>query len=118
MKKSLLRIGDVFVAKGLFKEKEGNNVWSLSDREPSFGETTELKEGQFVVVGAAMEGGGQGHGPHDIYPDGWRIEAQRLNDDGTWNSDGKKVYFYQSGSFTCLISKPLEVVKRMKMSFA
>jgi len=37
---------------------------------------------KFVVEKANMQGGGTGHG-RDVYPDGWHVQARRLNKDGS-----------------------------------
>jgi hypothetical protein len=55
----------------------------------------------FVVTGTEMSGGGTGHGPGDVYPDGHGVTAQRITTEG-W-SVGKKVFFRQSGCFTNLL---------------
>jgi hypothetical protein len=72
--------------------------------------------GDYVVVRTAMEGGGTGHGPHDIYPDGWHVEATKLDKDGNYDPDGKRIDFYQSGCFTGMIEE-VKVVDRMRMTF-
>ena len=48
-----------------------------------------------------MSGGGTGHGPGDVYYDGWHITALRLREhrlDSEW-----EISFYQTGSFTAMI---------------
>ena len=75
-------------------------------------------ESLFVVEKAQMQGGGTGHGPHDIYPDGWYVEARRLNEDNSYNPDGELIKFYQSGCFNCLIPEvEVEIVGKMKQIF-
>ena len=44
----------------------------------------------FVVESARMSGGGYGHGPGDVYPDGWEVIAV---------CGAEKIRFYQSGCF-------------------
>jgi hypothetical protein len=73
-----------------------------------------FQEGFFVVTETKMDGGGTGHGPHDIYPDGHHVFAQRLNEDGTYNEHGEKINFYQSGSFTTCIEEDIPVIRKMK----
>lgn len=53
--------------------------------------------GRYVVVDAKSEGGGCAHGPHDVYPDGWHVFCERLDD------SHNKVDFFQSGCFTAMI---------------
>jgi len=57
-------------------------------------------EAKFVVERTAFTGGGTGHGPHDIYPDGHLSVVRRLRDDDTYDPDGEAIEFYTSGSFT------------------
>lgn len=58
--------------------------------------------GRYVVVRTAVEGGGIGHGPHDVFPDGHRVTAERLEDDRRLYAP-PRVSFYQTGSFTAMI---------------
>jgi len=64
--------------------------------------------GKYVVYKTAMDGGGCGHGPHDIYPDGHHVFCM-LSDDNDVRID-----FYQSGSFTAMLPniKPIARAKR------
>ena len=57
--------------------------------------------GEYLVVEAKWDGGGTGHGPHDVYPDGWSIVAKKLKD-GNYDPEGNEIHFYQSGSFTIM----------------
>ncbi len=75
--------------------------------------------GDYVVVRAYMGGGGgTGHGPNDVYPDGWDVTAKKLSDDGGYDPDGEEIRFYQSGSFTAM-NKPedVPVLRTMKQTF-
>lgn len=54
---------------------------------------------RFVVTSAIMTGGGTGHGPHDIYPDGLRIRAKRLD------KKQETIEFFLSGCFTNKLDK-------------
>ena len=62
-----------------------------------------LGEANYVVEKAGMAGGGTGHGPGDIYPDGWQVTVRQLAEDGSYDPDGESTYFYQSGCFSNLI---------------
>lgn len=73
-------------------------------------------EGEYVVLATALEGGGTGHGPHDVYPDGHNVYCQKLNSDGSFDSDGLKISFYQSGCFAFMI-EDIAPVRKMKMIF-
>ena len=73
--------------------------------------------GDYVVVNTSMSGGGKGHGPNDVYPDGHHVVAKRLADNGTLDPNGFEVSFYQSGSFTAM-NEYVPVIRRMTMTFA
>lgn len=55
----------------------------------------------FLVLKTQMTGGGTGHGPHDVYPDGHHVTAVEFDTD-TFKVGSKKT-FYQSGCFTGMI---------------
>jgi hypothetical protein len=63
--------------------------------------------GEWVVVSTCMTGGGTGHGPHDVYPDGHQLTL-RLLKPGTneivWSR--RAVKLYQSGCFTDAVMLP------------
>lgn len=72
---------------------------------------TSIFAGEYVVFKTAMKGGGRGHGPYDIYPDGANVTCKKLKK-GKWDEKGLEISFYQSGAFTATI-KPEELsVKR------
>lgn len=65
--------------------------------------------GRYVVTKTATDGGGTGHGPGDIYPDGHHVFCESV--------DGKfKLDFYQSGSFTAMI-REIEPIGRAKIKW-
>lgn len=76
----------------------------------------EKKALEYIVIRAELEGGGTGHGFHDIYPNGWHVKARKLNSDGSYNSEAKTIDFYQSGSFTNMKEK-VKIVGKMKQIF-
>ena len=86
---------------------EAGKHWNINPE----GHDETRPDAKFVVIRASMSGGGTGMGPHDIYPDGWYIEARRLNNDGTDDGKGEIVEFYQTGCFTCM-SWPVVVGKK------
>lgn len=58
--------------------------------------------GEYIVIKTTFDGGGTGHGPGDVYPDGHHVFCR--------SAEGKKeVDFYQTGSFTAIIQdiKPI-----------
>lgn len=59
-----------------------------------------LARAEFKVLETALAGGGTGHGPHDVYPDGHIVLAE--------GPDGARVRFYQTGCFVGLVA-PSEV---------
>lgn len=56
----------------------------------------------YIVTHAVMDGGGTGHGPYDVYPDGWHVTARKIESDG--KSLGSKKQFYQDGCFNNMIT--------------
>lgn len=61
--------------------------------------------GEYIVYKTSQDGGGTGHGPNDVYPDGHHVFAE--------STDGSrvKVDFYQSGSFTAMITDISPIAK-------
>lgn len=75
-----------------------------SQTEVIIGETkkgwdTSALAGEYIVVSTANTGGGTGHGPGDIYPDGHYVKCVHRN------YPLLKVSFYQTGSFTAMITE-------------
>jgi len=52
----------------------------------------------YVVTRTAMTGGGTGHGPGDVYPDGHKVYSIPIDEQDDENEIGR-CEFYQSGSF-------------------
>jgi hypothetical protein len=60
-------------------------------------ENFDYLRGKYIVTKTVMDGGGTGHGPHDVYPNGHHVFCESL--------DGKRrVDFYQTGCFTCMLT--------------
>jgi hypothetical protein len=73
---------------------------------------------KFVVEAANMQGGGTGHGPGDVYPDGWHVRARRLNGNGTYDRNGEMIEFYMTGCFIGLIkAEEVEIIGKMQRRF-
>lgn len=53
--------------------------------------------GRYVVYKTSHDGGGTGHGSHDVYPSGHHVFCEKLD------NRKRKVDFYQTGCFTCMI---------------
>lgn len=69
------------------------------------GETFNTKKfaGSYVVEKTEFTGGGTGHGPGDVYPDGHHVTATKLKKDNQYSATGIQVQFYQSGAFNCMV---------------
>jgi hypothetical protein len=94
--KDLLQIGDVFITSKL--DPEG---------------------ARWLVIAAVMNGGGTGMGPHDAYPDGWKIRASQLRQDGEYDPEGEQSEFYQSGCFCNeILPADIRLVGKMVQTFA
>lgn len=86
--------------------------------EEIIGERVTDRAARFVVEEAKMDGGGTGHGPHDVYPDGWHVVARLLNADGTYNPGGPKISFYMTGCFIGMVKpEEIDIVARMGRRF-
>ena len=67
--------------------------------------------GKYVVYKTANDGGGTGHGPHDVYPDGHHVYCERVDDSFV------RLDFYQSGYFTAMIEE-IETCGRAERKWA
>lgn len=72
--------------------------------------------GEYVVIKTEHAGGGIGHGPHDVFPDGHLVHARPVQR----RTKQKPISFYQSGCFNAMnesvpvirnINKPLGKLK-------
>lgn len=71
--------------------------FTLTHHDVIIGGEFDYLAGRYVVFKTCSDGGGTGHGPHDVYPDGHHVWCERLGDRQT------QVDFYQSGSFTAML---------------
>jgi hypothetical protein len=73
---------------------------------------------EFVVERTAMTGGGYNCPAflNDYFPDGWHVTARQLKPDGSYDTKGKTINFYQSGCFIDMIAQ-VPVVRKMRMTF-
>ena len=102
------------------KAKIKEEIKSILQRRKPLPDTfdTSIFEGTYVVTRTAMSGGGTGHGPHDVYPDGYKVAAIKLSNGETFNPKGLKISFYQSGCFTAMIyPSRIKKIKTMSVSF-
>lgn len=87
----------------------------------------QLGRGTFIVVKTAYTGGGTGHGPHDVYPDGHQIKllpvtiretkkAKKIVGIDIDNRAREREYF-QSGSFSNMIDY-IEPLMKVKVGYA
>jgi hypothetical protein len=58
---------------------------------------------EWKVIETSFCGGGAGHGPYDIYPDGHHVKAKRVNGKET-------ISFYQNGCFRGMLD-PKDITK-------
>lgn len=71
-------------------------------------------EAEFVVIAANLQGGGMKG--YEIIPDGWHIQACRLEKDGRFNPKGEIIRFYVTGPFPYMINPAdVKIVRRMKV---
>lgn len=84
----------------LYSNKRG--VWDLTHGHIVIDEIFSYFAGKYVVFKTSTDGGGTGHGPGDVYPDGHHVFCRKVE-------GGIPVDFYQSGSFTAMIEdiKPI-----------
>lgn len=77
--------------------------WSLTRNDVMIEGVMSYLAGTYICTKTALDSGGCGHGPHDVYPNGHHVYAVKVDDRDC------KVDFYQSGSFTAMIGnrKPI-----------
>ncbi|ADO59798.1 hypothetical protein [Paenibacillus polymyxa] len=70
--------------------------------------------GEYLVVNTTFDGGCGGHDP---YPNGHHVFCRKLKD-GKYDPNGSQIDFYQSGSFTALITpESVQPIRKMTMRF-
>lgn len=91
--------------------------WSLTDGVVEInGEFSHLA-GRYIVVRTVSDGGGTGHGPHDIYPDGWHVTARSLDHakGHLGQSPEFTIDFYQGGGFNTTTNDPIKVTGKAEL---
>lgn len=104
---STTNVGDGVVAVMKHETKPGGwerTSWVKVDTKAP----DKYRSSKWRVLTTCMTGGGTGHGPGDVYPDGHRVEAQRVG-------RVEKVYFYQTGCFIGMVDqKDVKLVREKK----
>ena len=80
------------------------------------GLNTEFMIGRWIVTHTCEDGGGTGHGPYDVYPNGHHVFCERAVED---SYDYKmKIDFYQTGAFTAMIREgEVNVIGKAKANY-
>ncbi len=106
--KRLCEVGDVVTSnRFMLWRPSKNGVYHLSSGPHPVGN-------EWLVVNVAQTGGGTGHGPHDVYPDGHEVTVQMLNY-GNQPDPGFTLQFYQTGCFTNLVApEEITLVRTLK----
>ena len=81
--------------------------YDLTHHDVTIGGDFDYLAGKYIVVKTVSDGGGTGHGAHDVYPNGHHVYCVNADDKNV------KVDFYQSGSFTAMI-KDINPIKKPK----
>lgn len=112
------RLTDEEIAKIVLKTKKmpkEKDLWI--DRDYGSSDLTRANA-EYVVIDAKMQGGGTGHGPHDVFPDGWYVVAKRLKKGRKWDPKGEEITLYMTGCFTNLIPpEEISIVGKMSVSY-
>lgn len=89
----------------VYDNKKG--CYDLTHHDITIGGEFSYIAGKYIVIKTAMDGGGHGHGAHDVYPDGHHVYCVSVDD------SNRKIDFYQSGAFTAMITniKPIGKAK-------
>lgn len=117
----MLQEGDIIeLKKGMKVYTEVPNTFVYSNRKGDFELTsTDVEigkdfenwlEGKYVVVKTNTEGGGTGHGGHDVYPDGHRVFCENIEHPHI------RCNFFQSGCFTAMI-KDIKPIGKAKLTW-
>lgn len=91
--------------------QEGDVIELDGQRVYMYGKETTATKGRYLVVKTTKDGGGHGHGQHDVFPDGHHVHCVKILFDELTKVE---VDFYQSGCFTAMISNITPVAKAEK----
>lgn len=89
----------------VYSNREGS--WELTDSIVTVEGPLLFLEGTYIVVKTATDGGGTGHGPGDIFPDGHHVFAEKVEEPKV------RIDFYQTGSFINQI-EDIDVIGKAK----
>ena len=85
---------------------------SLTHHEAKVSSLWNHLQQRFVVTKTNMTGGGTGHGAGDVYHPGHHVWAKGLDLEAKVEID-----FYQTGSFTAMIEREVEVLGRATLTW-
>jgi hypothetical protein len=91
----------------VMETEQGPNGWSRTIEKcvSLVPEGKNPANSKFIVVSVALTGGGTGHGPHDVYPDGHYVVAKEIVGS---RQVSREVGFYQTGCFIGMVD-PKEI---------
>ena len=100
-------------AVGNFDEKAHKTVTIGTPTGPLGGAMeTGFLAGDYIVTKTDMSGGGTGHGPHDVVPDGHHVTCRHTKHQF-------EVQFYQSGCFNCMVRPgEVEIIGKAKQNWS
>lgn len=111
-KQELLQEGDVFrlepgdtvyaLVPQHFLASNTRGDWTVRRGKVTVGGEFDYLVGEYLVTKTAMTGGGTGHGPHDVFPDGHQVTAVKLPTKGAPSYVKQvphEVSFAQTGCF-------------------
>jgi len=93
----------------VYSNRQG--VFNLTHSEITIGGELCYFAGKYIVTKTVSDGGGTGHGRGDVYPNGHHVYCVKADDKSV------KIDFYQSGSFTAMITD-IEPVGTAKLDWS
>jgi hypothetical protein len=89
---------------------------TIGKTEVNNGLDTRFMTGKWIVYKTTPDGGGTGHGPGDVYPDGHHVFCIRAEQNPI--NYKMKIDFYQTGSFTAMIEEgKIKIVGKAKATW-
>ena len=93
-----------------FVSSNRRGCFDLTHRKVTVGGELSYLIGTYIVIKTTMNGGGTGHGSNDVYSDGHHVYCVKADNDDI------RIDFYQSGSFTAMITD-IEPVAEAKLTW-